>query len=137
MDKSEFLESLKGVYCRLAPTEHGVGVIAIRPIPKGTDPFPDIEKGGAIPIPKAEWEATFMDEAVRKLVENMSVYQNGALMVPDCSLNAIDPSFFLNHSENPNMITRDGGETFIAARDIARGEELTADYTTYNDETGI
>jgi hypothetical protein len=35
MDKQQFLEALNDTWCRLGITDHGVGVVAIRPIPKG------------------------------------------------------------------------------------------------------
>jgi len=48
-------------------------------------------------------------------------------------LNAIDISFFLNHSNEPNMVAIKEGEEFVAKRDIKTGEELTVDYDTYDD----
>ena len=37
-----------------------------------------------------------------------------------------DADIFMNHSDQPNLL--DLGDTMIAARDIAAGEELTCDY---------
>ena len=37
-----------------------------------------------------------------------------------------DADIFMNHSDQPNLLDR--GDTMVAARDIAAGEELTCDY---------
>lgn len=37
-----------------------------------------------------------------------------------------DADIFMNHSDQPNLL--DLGDTMVAARDIAAGEELTCDY---------
>ena len=40
---------------------------------------------------------------------------------------------FLNHSENPNLISTDSREEIdIASRDIQKGEELTANYRDFD-----
>ncbi|HVX91452.1 MAG TPA: hypothetical protein VHC20_07645 [Candidatus Paceibacterota bacterium] len=46
MNKQQFLESLDEVWCRLAVTTHGVGVVAIRDIPKGVNPFKNCDPHG-------------------------------------------------------------------------------------------
>jgi SET domain-containing protein len=133
MDKKQFLASLSDTYTRLAPTAHGVGVVAIRPIPKGTDPFKNCDPfGDVLEIPEAELEVSSAPEEAKKLVRDFCALQNGVYFVPDYGIDAIDKSYFLNHSDEPNMVTDDGGERFIAARDISADEELTADYTRYH-----
>ncbi|MGH7141446.1 MAG: SET domain-containing protein-lysine N-methyltransferase [Minisyncoccia bacterium] len=133
MNKKEFLASLKHVYCRLAPTAHGVGIVAIRSIPKGVDPFKNYDPfGDIIELPEAELEAYPCDEAAKNMVRDFCALQDGVYLVPDYGIDAIDKSFYLNHSDNPNMETFDAGETFVAARDILPDEELTVDYHAYN-----
>ena len=134
MNKKQLLDSLSDVYCRLAATENGVGVVAIRPIPKGTDPFKNCDQfGDIVEISEQELEAAAAPEEAKDLVRDFCALQNGIYFVPDYGIDAIDKSYFLNHSRNPNMETPDGGETFVAIRDIAKGEELTADYQTYHE----
>lgn len=134
VDKEKFLESLAEVYCRLGVTPHGVGVVAIRTIPKGTDPFKNCDPfGDIIEIPEAEFESFDAPEEAKKLVRDFCALQDGIYFVPNYGIDAIDKSYFLNHSENPNMTTPDKGETFLAARDIAAGEELTANYDDYQE----
>jgi len=133
MNKKQFLASLSDVYTRIARTEHGVGVVAMRPIPMGTDPFKNCDPfGDVIEIPEAEFEASDAPEEAKDLVRDFCALQNGIYYVPDYGIDAIDKSYFLNHSDEPNMMTPDGGETLIAARDIAAGEELTTDYNVYH-----
>src|SRR5258708_6534225 len=135
MNKKQFFASLGDVYCRLGSTnDRGIGVIAIRAIPKGTNPFKNCDPhGGFIEIPEAELNAYPCDEAVKNIVRDFCALQEGIYYVPDYGIDALDKSYYLNHSHTPNLETPDLGEPFIAARDIAPGEELTADYDTYNE----
>ena len=134
MDKKEFLESLLEVYCRLGCTKNGVGLIAIRFIPKGTDPFKNCDLfGDVLQIPKAELDVFDAPEEAKKMVRDFCALQNGIHYVPDYGIDAIPKSYFLNHSAKPNMTTPDRGETFLAARDIEAGEELTASYDDYHE----
>ena len=135
MNKKQFLKSLTKVYARLAPTKHGVGVIAIREIPKGVDPFKncDLSKG-AIPISEKELNSVRVPEEVKDLVRDMSAYQKGYYYAPDYGIEPIDKSYFVNHSRKPNMMTKNKGVTYITARRVQKGEELTIDYRTYNEE---
>jgi SET domain len=134
VNKKEFFASLNDVYCRLGTTSHGVGVVAIRPIPKGIDPFKNCDPGGdLLEIPAAELDACVAPEEAKQMVRDFCALQEGVYHAPNYGMDAIDKSFYLNHSKEPNMISPDHGETFIAARDITVGEELTADYDTYHE----
>jgi hypothetical protein len=134
MNKRQFLASLDDVWCRLAVTGHGVGVVAIRDMPKGTNPFKNCDPfGGVLEIRAEELEASGAPEEAKRLVADFCALQDGIYFVPDYGIDAIDKSFFLNHSAKANMVTHDKGETFIAARTIRKGEELTADYEQYHE----
>lgn len=134
MNKKQFLDSLSEVYCRLAVTEHGVGVVAIRPIPQGLDPFKNCDRfGDILEIPEEEFEAAAAPDEAKDMVRDFCALQDGVYTVPDYGIDAIDKSYFLNHSRDPNMLSKDGGETFVALRPIEKGEELTADYRTYHE----
>jgi SET domain-containing protein len=65
-------------------------------------------------------------------VRDFCALQKGSYFVPDYGIDAIDKSYFLNHSEAPNLSTENDGESFFASRDIEKGEELTADYRAYH-----
>lgn len=134
MNKKQFLQSLNHVWCRLAVTRHGVGVVAIRDIPKGIDPFKNCDPhGDVLKISEKELEASVAPEEAKQLVRDFCALQGGTYFVPDYGIDAIDKSYFLNHSKKPNMLTLDGGEVFVTARKIKKGEELTSNYEEYHE----
>jgi SET domain-containing protein len=132
MTKAQFLKSLNDVYCRIGVTRHGVGVVAIRSIPKGTDPFKNCDPfGGVLTISAAELAGADAPQAAKEMVRDFCAFQDGMFHVPDYGIDAIDKSYFLNHSDEPNVETSDGGSTFTTTRRIRKGEELRANYTQY------
>ena len=134
MNKQQFLQSLNDVWCRLAVTKHGVGVVAIRDIPKGVDPFKNCDPhGDVLEVSEKELEGSGASKEAKQLVRDFCALQDGVYFVPDYGIDAIDKSYFLNHSLKPNMVTRDKGEVFVTARVIKRGEELTANYEQYHE----
>lgn len=134
MKKKAFLNSLRNVYTRLGVTKHGVGVIAIRPIPKGTDVFKNSDPcGDVLKIPKDELDRCDAPDEAKKMVRDFCALQDGVYFVPDYGIDAITKFYYLNHSKKPNMFTPDKGETFITTRAIKTGEELTADYDSYHE----
>jgi hypothetical protein len=134
MDKKEFLEALREVYCRLGCTQNGVGLIAIRRIPKGVDLFKNCDPfGDVLQVSQTELDAFDAPEEAKKLVRDFCALQDGIHYVPNYGIDAIPKCYFLNHSAQPNIMTPDKGETFFAARDIEAGEELTANYDDYHE----
>lgn len=134
--------TLNDVYCRLSVTEHGVGVRAVRPIPRGTDPFrtvnPDPDPDTAI-VWLTETDLAGAHPGVRAMTSDFLAPSSGAVPMPPRGLNAITISFFMNHEARaPNMrVVSEGGDTyasFRATRDIQAGEELTYDYKHMSDE---
>lgn len=130
--KQHILNLLQKTYCRLQPSSiQGVGVFAIRDIPKNTNPF----EGVTIPDSElfSQSELAELPEEVKTMVNDFFVAdEEGRIDIPDYGLNGIDISFFINHSKTPNLITHDESVTFVTSRDIKKGEELTADYSTYD-----
>ena len=123
------------VFCRLRPSKvHGVGIFAIRDIPKGADPFKNLLRYPFVAVDADDiYKNPKIDPEVKKLVDDMYSVEDGKLYLYGNGLNAIDISFFLNHSETPNIIAVDEGESFVAARNIKKGEELFSDHRTYSD----
>ena len=122
------------VFTRLAPSKidkGGVGVFAIRKIRKDKELFAGdhdemlwVEERS---LPKKP-------RAIRKLYD-FSVIKNGRYGCPP-TFNLLTMSWYVNHSDKPNLkCTRD--YDFIALRDIEVGEELTVDYSTYNDPQAL
>ncbi|HEX4932345.1 MAG TPA: SET domain-containing protein [Gemmatimonadaceae bacterium] len=116
-------------YCVLRPSPiAGVGVFAIRDIPKGCrDMFsPPGAPDDYVAVPRAEVDA--LPAYARHLVENFCLYDAEWYWIPRDGFKKLDLSHFLNHSDSPNVASIDEGQWFEALRDIAAGEELTVDY---------
>ncbi len=134
MNKRQFLHTLSDVYCRLGVTKHGVGVIAIRDIPKGAEPLKNTDPcGDVLEIPEKELEDSSAPEEAKRMVRDFCALQDGIYFVPDYGIDGLTKFYYLNHSKKPNLVSADKGETFIAKRKIKAGEELTADYDTYHE----
>ena len=72
---------------------------------------------------------------MRRLYEDFSIIKGDAYGSP-LSFNKLTISWYLNHSETPN-VAPDASYRFYALRDIGEGEELTTDYRTYSDAPDV
>jgi hypothetical protein len=120
----------EAVFTRLRPSRrHGIGVFAIRPIPRGTKLF----RGDSDDM---RWiksvDVGRLPSEVRRLYDDFCVLKAGRLGCPT-SFDRLTPSWYLNNSKDPNVVC-DEHLNFIAKRPIASGEELTVDYSTYSEE---
>ena len=130
MTKVELLSELgTNTYLMLKPSPiEGIGVFAIRDIPKGCRNMfskPDDEEDW-IKVSKNEIEN--LPVAVQLVVENYCLYDEVHYFVPAGGFKKLDLSLFLNHAEIPNLISVNEGDYFEATRDISAGEELLIDY---------
>ena len=132
MNKKQLLKHLQeDIYCRIGRSKiHGVGVIAIRKIPKGTNPFKKATDFNLVRFKKTELKK--LDPRVKKMIVDFLSLDREDILVPDTGLNALDISFHMNQSKKPNVIVGEN-EDFFAARNIQEGEELTVDYSTFSD----
>ncbi len=130
MNKAELLNELANQsYVMLrSSTVAGVGVFAIRDIPKGCrDMFSKPDQSDRwITIERSEVES--LPEHARLLIENYCLFDEQNYFVPDYGFKKIDLSLCLNHSDNPNVISIQDGEFFETTRNISKGEELFIDY---------
>lgn len=122
------IEYLNGsVVCRLAPSEHGIGVFAIKDINPGTR-ITDNLKGDRIPpiifeLPEHEFKK--LERVVRELILDRNLYSKY-----DRLIHFISPNFdqylegFINHSDTPNI-----DSNHLTTRLVKAGEEITKDYT--------
>jgi SET domain-containing protein len=130
MTKDELLSELSGntwVMIRPSPIE-GIGVFALRDIPKGCRNMfskPNDEEKW-ITISKAEVDN--LPGHSKALIENYCLYDDENYFVPDHGFKKMDLVNFLNHSNSPNIISINEGDFFEAIRDIRAGEELLIDY---------
>ncbi len=100
----------------------GYGVVALKPIPKGTITWA-LDKLDRV---FTEKEVEAMDEIYQEVLDKYT-YRNAQGNLVLCWDNAR----FVNHSSNANCLTT-AYEFEIAIRDIAAGEELTDDYGYLN-----
>ena len=130
MNKEALLKELAAsTYVMIKPSPlHGIGVFAIRDIPKGTSNIFSKGVGDWIKVSKEEVDA--LPQHSKDLIENHCLFDEDFYFIPDYGFKLVDLVIYLNHSETPNVISLNEGEEFEAIRDIANGEELLVDYGT-------
>lgn len=130
MTKEELLKELSfntWVMLRPSPVE-GIGVFAIRDIPKGCrDMFgkPDAAEDW-MTISKKEIRA--LPAHAQFIVGNYCLYDEQNYYIPAHGFKKMDVSLFLNHADEPNIVSVSDGDYFEAIREIKAGEELLVDY---------
>src|SRR3989338_10440011 len=117
------------VYARFAPSKiHGVGIQAIRAIKKGTYIF----RGEDLKVMWVEKkQIRRLPKPIRQLYEDFGIVKGDLCGCP-VNFNQMNPSWYLNHSKNPNVGCGKNYQ-FYALRNIKKGEELTVDYATYSE----
>ena len=130
MNKEELLRELsQEIYVALKPSPlHGIGVFAIRDIPKGCRTIFSQYAGEYIKLPIRDVEA--LPEHSRNLVETYCLYDDHHYYVPEYGFKIMDMVLYLNHSSTPNVRSINDGEFFEALRDISAGEELLVNYSS-------
>ena len=133
--KNKILKNLQNTYCRLQPSKYGVGVFAIRDIPKNTDPFLNCRKVRWFKFTKKE--ISKLPSEVAKMIKEFYGTDGNYHYIPSHGLNGNDISFYMNHSRKPNIWSKGGDEKFSTLRWIKRGEELFLDYRIYDPEDPV
>jgi len=128
MTREQLLKELQQhTYITIKPSAvHGIGVFAIRDIPKGCREIFSRNVGEWIKLSFAEVDA--LPEHSRNLIETYCLYDEENYYVPDYGFKVMDLVNYLNHSSTPNIVSVNEGEEFEALRDIKVGEELFVDY---------
>lgn len=103
---------------KLAPSKHGVGVFAIRDIPKGdklyADTFPQLYT-----LTYASFNKLFPEIREMLLGRWPNVVNGSGFAWPDTMFQG-----YMNHSDDPNYDAKED----IALKDIKAGEEIVEDY---------
>lgn len=139
MTKKDILKDLEeNIYCRIQRSPiHGVGVFAIKDIPKGRKPLVTFADVDVIPIPEKEiMDNKKISATVKEMVRGFYATRGGIVYCSAHSFNEIDISYFLNHSDKPNLDVEEINEetVFTANRVIKVGEELTVSYSEFSDQ---
>jgi len=117
------------VFVRLKPSRlHGIGVFAIRDIPKETYVF----RGDGDEMVWVKASVTKrLDKEVKKLYRDFCVLRDGNYGCPR-NFNLLTPAWYINHSAKPNLAA-DENLDFYSTRRIKTGEELTLSYKRHSD----
>ena len=131
MKKEEILKFLPSTYCRIKESKiHGIGVHAIVDIKKGTNLFPECTCDLSKIVKIKKEEVSHLSQSVLKMMHDFFI-ETETHYFTNVSLNKMDISYFLNHSDNPNCFWNESDDCFYVFKDIKVGEELTLDYSKY------
>ena len=146
--KENLIENLRNnTFCRVAASStHGVGVFAVKDIPKRTEIFelcnPPLDEEGLVDL--TEEDLKDMDKDIIKYVKDFFVKNDDVYSLPERGMNSISVGFYLNHSNQPNIIHRMHFVQGVAQllipvsfRDIKKGEELTENYFTLGKDIDV
>ncbi|MDB5669090.1 MAG: hypothetical protein JWO25_49 [Alphaproteobacteria bacterium] len=123
----------EGVYVRLGVSRiDGVGVFAIRPIPKGTNIFAN-DAVEMVWVDKACLDAEGLTGPERELYSDFAIRKGGKLGCP-INFNSLTPGWYLNEpgAHDQANVESDDRFNFTASRDIEKGEELTIRYPGFS-----
>lgn len=114
------------VFCKLGVSPiHGIGVFAVRPIPKGVNPLRSYIRMREIDVPKKEIK--HLPKGVRSQIDMFCFYNRKIVSIPVNGLNSFDLAVYLNHSKQPNLRFKKNG-ALESLKAIDQGEELFIDY---------
>lgn len=105
---------------------HGIGVFAIRDIPKGCRSIFSEGVGEWVRLPIADVEK--LPDHSRNLVETYCLYDDTDYFVPSYGFKLMDLVLYLNHGSTPNVRSVQDGAFFEALEDIKAGTELLVNY---------
>lgn len=128
MTREQLLKELsEETFITLKPSPvHGIGVFALRDIPKGCKTLFSRNVGEWIRVPIADIDQ--LPDQTRNMVETYCLYDETHYYLPDYGFKVMDLVNYLNHSSSPNVISVNDGEYFESLRDIREGEELLVNY---------
>jgi SET domain-containing protein len=140
MYKSKLIKHLENdIYCRIGVSKiSGVGVIAIKNIPKGINPFKTLSTEKEKIIELNTNDIKKVDNQVKKILNDFfGSDKKNRYDILASGPNNINISFYMNHSDKPNIdivpSKKDDYLVFISNRNIKKGEELTINYNVYDE----
>lgn len=118
------------VFTRLGISSiHGIGVFAIADIDAGTPLF-EFDNTEMVWIENNQIEN--LSPQVKSLYTDFCIKKNNQYGCPS-NFNQLTMAWYMNHSENPNVIANEE-YNFFSSRDIKDGEELTINYNLFNEQ---
>jgi SET domain-containing protein len=113
-------------YVQLKPSKvcNGVGVFALRTIPKNTILFTDVEPDSNL----ITWESLkHADQQVLEYLKSICNTSDQGVYL-NRTINNINVTYYVNHSDNPNVIHNKILDVFMTLIDIHPGQELVCKY---------
>ena len=139
MLKNKLIKHLENdIYCRIGVSKiSGVGVIAIRDIPKGVDPFKTLSKEDENVIELDKDDIKKVDPNVKKIISDFFGNSNSKRFdILASGPNNINVSFYMNHSDKPNIDIIEKSNSnymgFVTNKNIKKGDEITINYNNYD-----
>ena len=128
MTKEDLLNELSNnTWVMIKPSgTHGIGVFAVRDIPAGCKELFSKEMGEWTTVQRNEIDT--LPQHAKDIVENYCLYDEENYFIPAQGFKVMDLSLFLNHADEPNIISVNDGEYFETIKEIKKGEELFVDY---------
>lgn len=125
--KKKLLKHLQNeVYCRLGISPvHGIGVFAVRPIPKGVNPMRTWHEVKEVPLSLKDLKG--LPKGVRKELNMFCYYDDKVMHIPSVGMNTMNMAVYLNHSKKPSVKFQKNGQ-LVTLKAIRTGEELMLDY---------
>lgn len=128
--KKHLLSELsQNTYVMIKPSSiDGIGVFALQKIYKGCRNMfsKPGNKNEYLTLSKAE--VNHLPPHSKNLVETYCLFDADHFFVPADGFKKMDLVNFINHSDDPNIISINDGDYFEAIKDIEPGEELLIDY---------
>jgi hypothetical protein len=124
--RQSIIQNLKLPQCKLGVSKipnAGIGVFSLSEIPKDYPIFGPRQKNYFI-----RWEElSDVSENVLRYIKRIC-HSNEEGFFIDSFLDQIDISFYVNHSDSPNLLHDENADVYYTARKIEIGEELTLLY---------
>lgn len=124
----------ESIYARLGVSSiHGVGVFAIKDIPKDTNIFSNDQMEVSW-FEKDAINELKLEPELQKLYSDFCILKNGKYGAPT-NFNSMTPGWYINEPINKNEgnVYPDSEYNFFAKRDIKKGEELTVEYSLFSE----
>ena len=126
-NKNELINQIRnGVLVKIVPSSIiGAGV--------GVEVLTEIDKDEVVFAPKEThfvcWDELFdVEDDVINYIKKVCHNNKYGFWI-DCHINDIGAAYFVNHSDEPNLIHNAERDIYYAARKIKIGEELTCKYS--------
>jgi SET domain-containing protein len=139
MSKQKLINHLKNdIYCRLGVSKiAGIGVFAIRDIPKGVNPYKNLYSHKDKVVELTDGDLKGVDKNVKKVLKDFfGSNKNDTYDVLYNGPNFLNVSFYMNHSDKPNVdIVDTPNSEYLGFKTncvIKKGEEMTINYNEYD-----